>query len=344
MTTKVRAALAVLTIAGLSGFALGSDVYQFVFDSTQSGMDADVNLALKSAGTLIGNYDIDTNPTGTRTKPGAFGPFGDTENVAIETTLDFAIGGHLASATAGAFVMDIDQEANALVLNEYSANFLGSGPLSLPAEITLETETFRTRNPSSLYIGDIPITLPLGDVTLSQLHAAQIEPNAPGLLTPLGGGKYAFLVAPTVELSGMVSVLEQELELPPTPVLLPFAGELTVSGATALITSLQPLDLEQTLNPDQALPEIPLDLPTILPPGEIAHVLLNLVLTEISASVSGSLNTRADGVLVPEPASLLLLAASGALLADRARRATPIAAPSRVVSRRDPPATRKIGA
>lgn len=320
MSRELRAAFAILTTAILPKFAHASDLYDFTFDTLQSGIDAQTSLTLKTAGTLIGNFNIDTNPGGTRTKPGAFGPFGDTENVPVDTTLDFAIGGHLQSATAGAFRMDIDQEANAFLLNGYHANFLSSGPLNLPAEITLETDTFRTRNPTSLYIGGFPITLPLGDITVTQLLAAQVEPDAPGLLVPLGQNKYSFLVVPVVELSAKVSVLEQEFELPPTPVPLPFTGELTITGTTALITSLQPLDLDETLYPDQALPELPLDLPTIIPPGEIAHLLLNLVLSEVNASISGSLNTRADGILVPEPASCVLLLTAAAMLHARRRR------------------------
>ena len=146
----------------------------------------------------------------------------------------------------------------------------------------------------------------MGQVSLNALSAIQVGDAAPGLLTPVGPDRYAFVVAPLVQLSGSAEVLGQVFELPATPLPLPLQGEVTFSGDTALLTAIQPIDFQNTTPVDLTLPETPLALPTF-DPDNPANVLLNLALNEIGASLAGTLTLTAFGQQIPEPTTGLLL-------------------------------------
>lgn len=294
------------------GASAGVALYDFTIKSARSGLDASIEVSADTVGTLIGNYDPDGNPTGTRTKPGLFGPFGDTENLPVGVSLGASLAGTPRTQSAGGFQLTVDPGAGILNMSKFTADFLHSGPEALGAEISLLTETFRTRNPTFLYLGGIPITIPIGEVVLSSLSATQIGAFAPGTLTPLSGGRYAFVAAPLVGLTGTIDILGTELELPVTPVPLVLTGEIAFDGDAAHLTSVQPLDLGASVDPMVALPQIPLDLPT-LNPSAPAHVLLDLALESIGVSLVGELRTEANGILVPEPATFVLTAVLGML-------------------------------
>jgi len=303
----------------LSSVSLAVPVqYDFALKPAQSGLNATVGVNFSSGGTLIGDYNADTNPTGTRTKPGIFGSFGATENLPVAVTLGAGLNGHPVTRSSGGFRMTFDPALGVASISDYAVNLLSDGPEALTASISLQTESFRTRNPSSIYPGNVPITIPVGQLTLNSLTATQVGVASPGVLTPTAPNEYDFVIAPLVQLAGSIDVFGTMMDLPGTPTLLPITGHLVVNGDTAEIISMQPLDLSQSADPNLAIPQQTLALPTILPPGQTANVLLDLTLDQVAANLSGSINSRANGVLVPEPGTLLL-AAAGALLLARPR-------------------------
>src|SRR4051812_21226103 len=84
-------AIVIASFARLSTSA--STSYDFVLQPTSGLTTTSASATAKTSGTLIGDWDAVTNPTGTRTKPGLFGTFGDTENVAVPATINFATSG-----------------------------------------------------------------------------------------------------------------------------------------------------------------------------------------------------------------------------------------------------------
>lgn len=295
-------------------------IYDFSIKPLRSGLAADIGLDFTTSGTLIGNYNADTNPDGTRTKPGIFGSFGSTENLPVAISLGVGLGNDVSTQTSGGYRLIVDVDAGVVVIQNYSVNLLSDGPAALTASIGLETEAFRTRNPTSIYPGGIPIELPVGQVSLEMLTAQQIGVAAPGVLTPTGPNTYSFVVAPLVNLAASASVLDMPFDLPPTPVPFPLTGELVLSGDTATVTSLQPLEFAQELDPNVALPQQAFALPTILPPGGEANVLLDLTLDGITAAISGEIRAEANGVLVPEPGSLVGLVLLAVCVGRRSQR------------------------
>mgnify|MGYP007037742785 CR=1 FL=1 len=292
-------------------------LYDFAYVPSQSGLNAAIDVGAQAGGTLIGDYDAVDNPAGTRTKPGLFGSFGATENVAVNVSnLGIGLGGNLNTDTTGGFRMAFDSNAGTVALSDLSANFLGNGAASLPITVSLSTETFRTRNPTFLYPG-VPIDLPIGSASVTALSMTQVGPSI-GTLTQTGPNAYDFAVATLVNVSLSAGALGQVIDLPGTAALpFGFAGSVVFSGETAVVTSLVPIDFSQSQDPGQVLPEFALPLPT-LDPNTPANVLLNLTLNQIGAEIAGDLRTTANGVLVPAPGSAVLGLA--ALLMARRRR------------------------
>lgn len=322
---SIRMALSAAVVAAMIGArpALARDViqYDFTLDMQRSGVDLAVDAGALTIGTLIGNWDLNSNPAGTRTKPGLFGSFGAEENVAVDLELGLRLRGRVNTRSAGAFRFALDTQAGTVATSGYSVDLLAGGSANLPLTISLLTDSFRTRNPSSTYIGGIPIDLPIGDVTLTRLTATQIDGPSVGVLTPLGGNEYDFAALFSVEIEAAFDLLGNEFILPATPFPFGFQGRLTLNGGSAELMSLDAIDLSQVTNPDLALPQFPFDLPTILPPGDTAHLLFDLLLSEVALSMNGSYETYANGTLVPAPgAAGLLLLGMGAVVGRRRRR------------------------
>jgi hypothetical protein len=294
--------------------------YEFAIDPPSGANFQTVSLTAKTSGSLIGNWDPLDNPTGTRTKPGLFGTFGDTENLPVNTSLNFAASGSPVIPLGGSFGMQIDTAANTLVMSNYLSTISGppNGKLGLSA--TLLFDTFRTRSPTSTFIGGVPVTLPLGDAMITSLSIEQVDPAAPGTLTATGPGEYSFVTAPLVNISGIIDLQGSLVAFGPIAAALPMQGTVTLSGDDAALTALAPLDLADTQYPNLVLPPIPFDLPTILPTGEIAHVIFNLTLNEVISILNGTITTTATGSVVPEPAAATLALLATAVCTLRRRR------------------------
>ncbi|MCS7301257.1 MAG: PEP-CTERM sorting domain-containing protein [Fimbriimonadales bacterium] len=296
-----------------------AQLYDFTIVAPPSGTSGNLSISARTQGTLVGNYNPDTNPNGTRTKPGLFGPFGPTENVPVEVRIGAAIGGAVNRQAGGAFRATVDGGTNTITFENLSVNFLANGPAMLPVTLTIAGQSFRTRNPTSTYI--LPgqgISFPIGAVSLSQFSAVQTGVGA-GVLTPTGANQYDFTAGVQVDLTFAADLLGNPIAQT-VPFVLPLQGQVVVSGNSALITSLQPINFSQAFQPNLDLPPFEFGLPTILPPGNTANLIFDLTLEEVELSVDLDINLRAEGVLVPEPASLTALGLGLTALVWRRRR------------------------
>ena len=289
--------LGLLALTAVLAGGTDAQTYTLAIDPQASGLTAAMGFDVDTAGSLIGDWIPDTNPAGTRTKPGLFGTFGSDENLPVAVALGIALAGDLDTMTGGSLGVTLDTGAGLITIEGLAADLLAGGPAALPATLSLSPESFRTRQPDSVYLG-IPLDLPIGDLTIVGLTLTQVG-TAPGALVEIEPGRYGFAVAGAAEMAGMVEMLGVPTEIPPTPMALVLSGEIVIAGETATLTSVQSFDLNDIQNPGALLPEFPMDVPTILPPGETAHLLMNLVLEQVATSLVGDLTLSASGSVAP---------------------------------------------
>ncbi|MCL4742400.1 MAG: hypothetical protein KJZ54_09380 [Phycisphaerales bacterium] len=275
--------------------------YVVVIDQSVSGLVGSVSFTADTSGTLVGNWDPDTNPDGTRTKPGLWGSFGATENVPVPVQMGLELAGPLDTETAGGFGLQLDTDGATLMVEGFSADFLADGPASIPATMSFYPESFRTRNPDSTYIG-IPIELPLGDLSITSMVVAQTEDTAVGVLTETAPGEYDFAVVIPAVLNAEFELLGTPYPVEGLPFAVTLAGTISVSGDSVAVSAAQTIEFEDAQEPGLDLPELPLDLPTVLPPGYTAHLLLNLTLDTVSSALDGTFTFSASGVQAACPA------------------------------------------
>jgi hypothetical protein len=293
------AVLACLACAASGGVVLGQS-FDFVLTDA-SGLTGSLTIGIDTNGSLIGDWDPVSNPTGTRTKPGLFGSFGVAENLPVPASVALAIGDDLVAGSSGGFTLLLDAAGGTATATGAALDLIGGGGLALPADVTLSFDSFRTRAPDSTFIGGFPITLPLGELSLTALNFTQTEP-AIGVLTPTGPDAWSVALAIAGELTGQVDALGSPLELPPTPAVLPLAGTVTLVGAELVFSAGARLEQDSTQEPMTALPPVPLPLPTILPAGSTANLVANLTLDELSVGFAADIVVQARGEAANCPA------------------------------------------
>lgn len=282
-----------LALAPLAG---ARQSFVLTIDPTASSGSLTSSFAIELPGTAIGDYDPVDNPGGTQTRPGFSGGSG---NMPID--MDFELGGDTdySGPPTGGFVLDVDPTVLSVGVRELALDLLGGGSVRTALSLTLEFETFRTFSPTSFFLGGIPITLPLGVQTISNLMVVQSGPAAAGVLVPeLEPGRYAFAVLVPVELSFEAEFGGQLFPVGPLPLALPLAGELEIGGASATIRAAFDFAVAQQI-PDPApgftIDGVPLPLPTILPPGFTANLLLSLTIASVDISAAADFTLEAAG-------------------------------------------------
>ncbi len=290
--------LSLLTLAALSLHA-AARAQDLVFSlNAPSSLTLGTDFTIATEGSLIGDYDATTNPGGTKTRPGLFGGSG---NQPIPAAIDLSLAGSDSTRPTGTFRFTADPEFGTFLIDSLSTDLLGGSTLNVPFTLGLLYDTFRTFTPNSLYLGGIRLPIPLGNATISALTFAQSAP-APGVLVPTDApGIYTFVTLIPVNATISASALTQTFELPGVPAALPATGVYNTTTTPPTITIAWDLALSQPF-PPELIAQIPpienqaLPLPTILPPGAVANLLLNLVVTSGNAGVSTSATLSATGL------------------------------------------------
>jgi hypothetical protein len=298
--------------------AASAQLFDFTIQPSQSGLQSSLSFSIPSTGTMIGNWDQVNNPTGTRTKPGLLGTFGPTENVAVPTSVTTSLSGPVNSSSSGAFVFGLDSATGTAQMTSYNSNLLHSGPVALPIVLTLLYDSFRTRTPDSTFPGGIPLPIPFGDASLTALTLQQVGGGA-GTLVQTAPNQYEFTVAPVVLLTAHFTALGQPFIIPGAPTAIVLQGQVTIENQTAILSSVRPFEFQEQFPVNQPLPQFPFELPTVLPPGGTAHLLMDLTIGTISSSFAGTETLHATGVLVPAPVGAVLLVMGGMFTARRRR-------------------------
>lgn len=266
----------------------GEHRFRITAEST-SILEAGVTAPL--VGTLIGNWDPAANPTGTRTMRGLFGGNTSTDNQTIDYTADLAAQLVADRTPTGGFNVRIPTNGDQASVSGLAFDLLAGESVDLPITLDLVFQSFRTRQPNSIFIGSASFPpIPLGNGSISALRIEQAG-DAPATVTPMPGGGSAFVATVPVNIVLQASLFGQPVIDQVLPAVLPVAG-MVGSGPGVPGASISFKDGFSTPLPE--LPEFtdqPIGVPTILPPGGTANLLF-------SGQVNGPKSTLGFGIAV----------------------------------------------
>jgi len=294
-----------LNAASLAAVALVSAVLparatliDLLVNPAASSVATDSALSVDASGTFIGNYDPVSNPGGTLTRPGLFGGSG---NIPIPFTADGTAGGQHSAQPTGGFTVDLDLPGSTIELSALSAQLLGGTTASLPVTFALTFGTFRTFQPDSVFFGVSGFPIELGEATVSQFDVLQTAPVS-AVIVPAGVDAFTFSVVIPADVTIAGEFNGSPFGPTTAPTLLAMEGAGSISGSTLTITLSFNIDQQETIKgPIPGAENIPFDLPTVLPPGETAHLLVSFQIDGGSTDVSATVDLSADG-LIPPPA------------------------------------------
>ena len=262
-------------------------------------LNSDGELALSSTlsahleGTLIGDWDEETNLDGTQTREGFWGGSGNNP-IPLSLTVSIDMGGN--AVPTGPLDLEIDDTLELASITNLSWDVLQESVIQVAVNGTILIETFRSINPDSLFPGGTPIGFPLGEGSVIRCMITQTALPGIGPATARSDepGVTDILVAVPVLLD-MVMMTESLGELP-----LQFAIILNIQGVHTEGTDEDMLSMIATVTGDESvdlpgepLPTIPIELPTLLPPGAEAGVLLDLAPTSVDMLVDITSNLNA---------------------------------------------------
>jgi hypothetical protein len=292
----------VLAMSALLLLSAASRAQSFAFHVSQplSSVQLDSNLSQALPGTVIGDYDANTNPTGTRTLPGLFGGSGNqpvTMDITVQSALAFN------GTPAGSFSADIDLNAGTIAIGGLSLDALGGQVAQADLTLELLYQTFRTFQPTSLFVGGVPLPLPLGQASVSDVHFLQSAEGLPGVLVPdpVLPDTYSLSLVVLTDVTFTIDLLGQATAVGPLPAALPLVGTLTLNGGTAQLTLSAQQSDNQTIPdpfPGQTIDNLALPVPTILPPGGTANLLFNALFGELAFGVASNFQLVSDGTAV----------------------------------------------
>lgn len=270
--------------------------YDFTLDQSQSSASLTSTYGIDLDATLKGDYDALTNPGGTRTVPGLFGGSGNQD-----IPVDLGLAGDLnhMGAPTGSFTMDLDLPGLSMDVSALDLDFLGGNTAGSNLVLDLLFSTFRTFNPDSLYLGGIPVSLPLGNQAVSDFVIVQTGPPAPGVLIPAAiPGHYGFSTLVPVSITMTLDFQGTPTPVGPMDAVLPLVGALFTTGPNPSIDVDFNLAFQQTTLdplPGFALTDMPFDAPTFLPAGSTAHLLISGSIDQVDVDATLVADLTATG-------------------------------------------------
>ena len=279
-------AVAVLPALALPTLALAGE-YEFRVKPT-STLVFDAGIDAPIQGSFVGSWDATANPTGTRTLPGLFGGT-STTNTPIPYTGIIDAGIDADKVPSGGFRVRTPTDGTVATIEGLEFDLLGGEQMDLLVTVDLVFQTFRTRQPTSTYIGlEALPPIPIASGQVSQLRVTQVgTAEAMTVETPMGT---MFMANVPVEFVFQVSLFGTPIVDQVIPGTLPVTGMVTDDAMpTASISFKEGFSLP--------LPEIPafenqpVALPTILPPGATANLLFTGTVNGPAGAFGVQINT-----------------------------------------------------
>ena len=259
-----------------------------------SSFQQTTQIQLPLAGTWIGNYNATTNPTGTQTRPGFFGGSG---NVAIPFSSTVKPTAEIPSTNpTGGFELSLDPSTGAVQVFGYAVNSLGAQQGTVTTRMVVTYQTFRSFAPNSTFIGLTNVEIPFDSGALTRADAVQSGPAlGAGTLNPDGTWSFAVSVPVNVTVEGTA------LSAPfasTTPALVAMTGTIAITKTGITVTSQGSVNETVPVLAPPPLVNQPFDLPTVLPAGSVAHLLMNGTFSDGTSTTTASSSIVALGTPV----------------------------------------------
>ena len=259
-------------------------------DPSQSSLEGTFSQTMHMPGTLIGDYDEKTYPEGTMTRPGVWGGSG---NQPIDCSIEPIFGGDFGGQLNG--LLDIDLVSDeVLTLNAMSLSAFEKGQ-SIPLSVIFEYETFRSITPDSLFVGGFPVEVPIGEGTMTSL-AIDLPVAFDVALKPINVGEWSMYGEVPVIITTSFTIFETDTGPLPTPGILTLQGTVSNLNGELSMNATSSWDVSETVeDPPFYFDNLPLELPTIIPPGDFAGVYLSVIADEATSTAVGMLEFTAIG-------------------------------------------------
>jgi len=168
---------------------------------------------------------------------------------------------------------------------------------TISTSMLLTYSTFRTVQPSSTFIGLTNVDVPVDSGSLTTATAAQ-SGAAIGVATPNTDGTFAFAVTVPVTISVAGTALGQPFTST-SPAAMALTGTFSIVGNAISLTSQGAINETVPVPAPPPLVSAPFDLPTIIPAGQVAHLLISGTFADGSSTTVGSSSLVMNGVPAP---------------------------------------------
>lgn len=247
---------------------------------------------LPLTGTWIGDHDATAKPSGTRTLPGLFGGSG---NQPIPfTSVNRSVATVPSGAPTGTFLVRFDPTTGALSLGALDMDLLAGRSGTVDSSARLTYATFRTVAPNSTFPGVSGLQVPADSGTLATATATQ-SADTSTVATPSGAGVWNFVMTVPVQVQASGTSMGAPFDTV-VPGELVMTGTLRETAEGVAITASGTLNRTDPVPAPPPLVAVPFPLPTVLPPGGTANLLMSGTFSAGTSVTNASASIVASGV------------------------------------------------
>jgi hypothetical protein len=227
---------------------------------------------------------------------------GQNDAINVSGTIDASGSSAMPSTNhpGGTFKLSIDTAAGTCTLQNLNVNLVASGPITATANLdNFVYEPFCAINPSCSAPYLFPISLPIGDVTVPSLVAAQgAGASDSGTLTPSGANTWNFSVATTLTVTPTILLSGTPLAAAGQQVATTLSGSIVVNGNTATITATTQLNYNPPATAPGPQAPTAFTVPASSPLCAGINVILSLNLISSTITNSNTANISATGTRI----------------------------------------------
>lgn len=272
-----------------------AQTFQFSLDSQASTTLINLDVSLPLPGTAIGSYDAATNPTGTITCTSVFGTCNNTSFPINSTLLSEP---QLAGQPGGTFQANVDTSAGTITISGLAVSPTGRQASTSDLTLELNYPTFRTRQPTSFFPGGFTLPLPLGQSTIDNVLIVQSAPAAGTVAASRTPGLWNVNIVVPTSLSLDLDLLGNAQSVGPVPFALPLVGTLDLASTPPRLVVTVDQTGNQTIpnpQPGTVIEDVAFAVPTVLPSGGTANLVLDLIPGDLTLGVLTDLDWAANG-------------------------------------------------